>query len=141
MSVDGTYSFAYCGELGVGVGVITIRNDILKGADLAGGRYSGTVSELPNAGYRVVFDMIIPADVFLVQGASPQEMSHKRSDVILELQPDFDNGEPIKLFVPPGNLTFMIRKISDDFAWYASGVKVTITPIQLAASTFALAGI
>ena len=129
MSADGTYSFAYCGELGVGVGVVTIQSNILKGADLGGGRYSGVVGAKPDGtGYRVRYDMFVPADVFLVQGTSPQDIAQTRDDITIELPPDFDNGEPIKLFVPPGNITIMIRRISDDLAWYASGVKVTMTP-------------
>jgi hypothetical protein len=129
MSADGTYSFVYCGEIGVGLGVITIQNNILKGADVTGGRYSGVVSERPNAaGYRVVYDMFVPANVFLVQGTASQDVPHKRDDITLDLPPDFDNGEPISLIVPPGKITLMVRKISDEFAWYASGVKMTITP-------------
>jgi hypothetical protein len=129
MSTDGTYGFAYCGQIGVGVGVITIKNNMLKGADLSGGRYSGAVSERPNgAGYKIVYDMFVPPHVFLVQGGSPQEMAHTRSDVTLGLPPDFDNGEPIKLMIPPGEVTLMIRRISDEYAAYASGVKLTITP-------------
>ncbi len=128
MSADGTYSFAYCGEFGVGVGVVTIQNNILKGADLGGGRYSGVVSAKPGgAGYSVRYDMFIPADVFLVQGTSPQDIAQRRDDITIDLPLEFDNGEPIKLFVPPGNITIMIRRISDDLAWYASGVKVTMT--------------
>jgi hypothetical protein len=129
MGADGTYSFAYCGEVGVGLGVISIQNNILKGADLAGGQYTGVVTELPNARYRIVFDMFIPAGTFLVQGGSPQEMPHTRSGITLDLQPNFDNGEPMKLVVPPGYITLMIRRISDDFGRYASGMTVSITPI------------
>jgi hypothetical protein len=129
MSVDGTYSFAYCGETGIGIGVFTIQNNVFKGSDLGGGRYSGTLTELPNGiGYRIVYDMFTPAGVFLVQGTSPQDISHTRSGITHDIPRDFGNGEPIKLFVPPGQITIMIRKIADDFAWYASGVKLTISP-------------
>jgi hypothetical protein len=87
------------------------------------------VSERPNgAGYKIVYDMFVPPHVFLVQGGSPQEMAHTRSGVTLDLPPDFDNGEPIKLMIPPGDVTLMIRRITDDYAAYAAGVKLTITP-------------
>jgi hypothetical protein len=130
MSADGTYSFVYCGEVGVGIGVVTIQNNILKGADLTGVQYRGVVSELPNAtGYRVVYNMSIPADVVLVQGTAPQDISHKRGDITLDFPPDFYNGEPITLIASPGKITLMIRKISDDLAWYASSAQVTITRV------------
>jgi hypothetical protein len=128
-SADGTYSFVYCGAQGVGIGVITIKNNVLMGADLGGGRYRGLISEQQNGdGYRLVFDMFVPANVLLVQGASPQEISYTKSDIAFDIRSDFGNGEPIKLFVPPGELTLMIQRIPDDYAWYASGVKVTMTP-------------
>jgi hypothetical protein len=130
MSADGTYSFVYCGEIAVGIGVVTIQDSILRGTDFAGGRYSGVVTERPNAaGYRVVYDMFVPANVFLVQGAAPLDISHTRGDVTLDLPLDFDNGEPITQIAPPGKITLMIRRIPDEFAWYASGVKVTISPV------------
>ena len=129
MSADGTYCFAYCGETGVGIGVFTIQNNALKGSDLVGGRYSGVVTELSNGGgYRIIYDMFIPAGMFLVQGTSPQAISQTRVGITHDIPYDFANGEPIKLFVPPGQITLMIRKIADDFAWYASGVKLTISP-------------
>lgn len=129
MSVNGTYSFAYSGSLGVGVGVLSIQNSTLTGADLGGGRYHGVVIPDPeSAGFRVVFDMLVPAGAFLVQNASPQAISHTRSGISVDFRPDFDNGEPIKIYVPPGDITLMVRRISDEYAWCASGVKVTITP-------------
>lgn len=130
MSADGTFGFAYCGQIGVGVGVMTIKNNVLKGADLSGGRYSGVLKERPNgAGYTITYDMFVPPNVFLVQGGAPQEMAHTRSGVTLNLPPNFDNGEPIKLVIPPGDITLMIRRIPDDYGPYASGVRLTITPV------------
>ena len=56
-------------------------------------------------------------------------MAHTRSGVTLNLPPNFDNGEPIKLVIPPGDITLMIRRIPDDYGPYASGVRLTITPV------------
>jgi hypothetical protein len=68
-----------------------LKNNVLKGADLSGGRYSGALSERPNgAGYKIAYDMFVPPHVFLVQGASPQELAHTRSGVTLDLPPDFE---------------------------------------------------
>ena len=61
MSADGTFGFVYCGQIGVGVGVMAIKNNVLKGADLSGGRYSGVVKERPNGdGYTITYDMFVP---------------------------------------------------------------------------------
>jgi hypothetical protein len=130
MNADGTFGFVYCGQIGVGVGVMVIKNNMLKGADLSGGRYTGAVKELlDGGGYTITYDMFVPPNVFLVQGAAPQEMAHTRSGVTLDLPLDFDNGEPIKLVIPPGDVTLMIRRIPDEYAAYARGVKLTITPV------------
>jgi hypothetical protein len=124
---DGTYGFVYSGAVGVGVGVFTIQNSFLTGADFSGGRYKGTVGEHPNGqGYSVIFDMFVPAGTFLVQGGAPQEMPYTRGEIAFHLPLDFSNGEPIKRVVAPGNITFMIHRITDDWAWCASGVKVTL---------------
>lgn len=110
------------------MGVFTIRDNVLKGADIFGGRYSGVITERPNTeGYHVVFDMFVPAGAPLVQGSAPQELPHTRS-AAFDLPVDFYNGEPIKQVVGPGNITLMIRTTTDDWAKYASGAKVTIVP-------------
>jgi hypothetical protein len=128
---DGTYGFAYSGDLGVGIGVFTIQNNFLNGADLGGGRYSGIVGERPSGqGYSVLFDMFVPAGTFLVQGTAPQEMPHTREHISVDLPLDFFNGEPITRVVGPGKVTFMIRRIPDELAWYASGVKATFERVE-----------
>jgi hypothetical protein len=128
---DGTYGFAYSGDRGVGIGVFTIQNNLLKGADIGGGRYSGTVGEHPHGqGYNFLFDMFVPAGTFLVQGTEPQEIPHTRGDIPVDLPLDFFNGEPITRVVGPGKVTFMIRRIPDELAWYASGVKATFERVE-----------
>jgi hypothetical protein len=34
MSADGTYHFVYSGDVGLGMGVFTIRDNVLKGTDI-----------------------------------------------------------------------------------------------------------
>ena len=66
MSADGTFGFVYCGQIGVGVGVTVIKNNMLNGADLSGGRYTGAVKALPNGGgYTITYDMFVPPNVLL----------------------------------------------------------------------------
>ena len=56
--MNGAYGFVYSGAVGVGMGVFAIRNNVLTGADLAGGRYHGRVTDDPDTGgFHVSFDM------------------------------------------------------------------------------------
>lgn len=127
-SADGTYGIAYCGEVGVGAGVFNIKDRILRGLDLGGSRYEGVVSDDPSTGgFEFAFSMFIPMGVFFVQGTSPQELPHMRSGITVAMPSDFGNGEPIKLTVPPGDVTVMISKISDDYAPWAFAEKITIS--------------
>jgi hypothetical protein len=109
---EGTTASCDSGDVGVGIGVFTIQNNFLRGADLAGGRYSGAGGERPsNQGYSVVYNMFVPAGTFLVQGGAPARNAPHRSGITFDLPLDFDNNEPIKRVVPPGNITLMVRKI------------------------------
>jgi hypothetical protein len=134
-NADGTYGFVYSGAIGVGIGVFVIKNSMLNGADLAGGRYRGSVTDDPQTkGLRVVFDMFVPAGTFLVQNASPQELSYTKKDISVLFPQGFDNGEPTKIYVPPGYVTLMINRIPDENSIYASGVHFTMTPVSPPAS-------
>jgi hypothetical protein len=128
-SMNGTYGFVYSGAVGVGMGVFSIKDDVITGADVAGGRYHGHVTDNQETrGFNVLFDMFIPAGTFLVQNASPQEMDLTKTQISLQLEPDFDNGEPVKVFVPPGNVTLMIKRLPDEYSIYAEGISMTVTP-------------
>ena len=73
--------------------------------------------------------MSIPPNVLLVQGTSPQDITHKRVHITIDLPTDFDNGEPITRDVSPGKLTLMIRKIPDNCVLYASKAKVSVARV------------
>jgi hypothetical protein len=125
--MDGTYGFVYSGFEGVGIGVFTIRDSVLTGADGAGGRYAGRiVSDPMTEGFTVDFDMFVPAGVFLVQGASPQPMNYTKV-VSISWPANFADGVPITVDIPPGPVTLMIRRIPDE-AWspLASGFKLSV---------------
>ena len=128
--MNGTYGFVYCGFAGVGVGIFRVSDSALVGVDLAGARYRGRISEDSATGAFVLsFEMTVPAGVFLVQGTSPQDMSYTKSATV-KLPADFADGKPFEVFIAPGNVTMMVKRIPDDFAPYANGVTVDIRPIQ-----------
>ena len=74
----------------------------------------------------VSFEMFVPAGIFLVQGTSPLDVDSTRARTIT-IPPDFGDGEPISIDLPPGILRLMIKRIPDDYARFASGF--TITPV------------
>lgn len=128
MTANGTYSFVFCGEVGVGVGILSIQDDKLTGTDSGGGKYRGCVkTKSEEEGFKVVFDLFVPAGLSLVLGTSTQPLSYCKNNIEVDLRADFYNGEPIKVSVPPGEVTLMIRRISDEFAQYASSMKIHIS--------------
>ncbi len=128
--MNGTYGVVYAGQVVVGIGVFVVKDSVLTGADLAGGRYRGHVIDDPKTKwFQVVFDMFVPAGTLLVQNASPQEIDLTKKQLSILLEPDSDNGEPIRIHFPPGDVTLMIRRIPDENSVYASGVSVILTPV------------
>jgi hypothetical protein len=123
--MNGTYGFVYSGARGVGLGIFTIRDSVLVGSDTGGARYSGRVAVDASSGdVTVSFEMYVPAGVLLVQGASEQEMNYTKANLSLTLPRDFDNGEPIGVYIPPGNVTLMLRQIPDDYAVFTNGFDI-----------------
>ena len=132
--MDGTYGFVYSGAIGIGMGIFTLRTGDLEGVDSGGGRYKGTVIEHQETGeLEVSFSMFVPAGNFLVQGTSEQELDYTKTGLMVRTPPNFGDGEPIKfgdgapikVYVPPGNLTVMIKRIPDEYSHFAGGFQVT----------------
>jgi hypothetical protein len=121
--MNGTYGFVYAGFIGVGIGVFTIRGSVLTGA---GGKYAGRVVKDQTEGFTLDFDMFVPAGTFLVQGTSPQDINYTKK-VSISLPPDFAEGVPVKVYIPPGPVTLMIRQISDEeYSALASGFRLSV---------------
>ena len=124
--MDGTYGFVYSGAIGIGMGIFTLRTGDLEGVDSGGGTYKGTVIEHQETGeLEVSFSMFVPAGNFLVQGTSEQELDYTKTGLMVRTPPNFGDGEPIKVYVPPGNLTVMIKRIPDEYSHFAGGFQVT----------------
>ena len=127
--MDGTFGFTYCGDLGVGIGVFRVNGCELIGADLAGGRYKGRITEDQVTGeLDLTFDMTVPVGVFLVQGTSPQDVPYIKTANV-KVPAGFGDGTPFEVYVPPGTVTLMVKRISDEFAPYADGVRIEIQPL------------
>jgi hypothetical protein len=128
--MDGTYSFAYSGAIGLGLGVFTVRDAVLTGADFMGGRYRGSVTpDADNPGKAIItFEMKVQAGAVLAQGTSAQDLSYVKSAAI-SVPDDFGDGVPFTVYVAPGNVTFMVKRVTDDWAPYADGFQFTMTPI------------
>jgi hypothetical protein len=126
MATDGTYGFVYCGANGLGVGVFTVQNERFEGTDYGGSRYIGTAKETSDGRIVLSFHLEVPAGVSLVQGTAPQEAPHSKR-ITQTLPPNFGDGKPQEIQLPPGTVTAMIRRVSDEFASVAtSGLTVQI---------------
>jgi len=51
-------------------------------------------------------------------------MNYTKTGLSVTLQSDFDNGEPVMVYIPPGNVTLMIRQIPNDYAAFANGFDI-----------------
>jgi hypothetical protein len=123
--MDGTYGFAYTGWTGVGMGVFRVADSRLTGADCFGGIYEGTVRVDPVTGeITATFSMFIPRGLPLVQGASALDFDVTRSVPPVTLPPAFGDGAPVKIPVPPGIVTVMIKRVSDEYVHYANGLSI-----------------
>jgi hypothetical protein len=124
--MDGTYGFVYSGAIGIGVGIFTLRTGALEGVDSGGGRYKGTVIEHQETGeLEVSFSMFVPAGTLLVQGTSEQDIHYTKAGLTVRTPPKFGDGKPIEVYIPPGNVTVMIKRIPDEYSNFAGGFQIT----------------
>jgi hypothetical protein len=123
--MNGTYGFVYSGVRGVGLGVFTIRNSVFVGADTGGAKYSGhAVQDMATGVVTILFEMFAPEGTAVIHGTSAQDINYTKTGLSVTLQSDFDNGEPVTVYIPPGNVTLMIRQIPDDYAAFANGLDI-----------------
>jgi hypothetical protein len=125
-----TYSFVYSGSAGVGIGMFSVTDGQLVGTDLEGVSYRGTFLKDEMTGeIDIALDQTVPVGVFLVQGTSAQDLPYIKS-ISARLPADFDQGKPIEVFLSPGPVILMIRRIPDEWEPYTHGVNVSITPLK-----------
>jgi hypothetical protein len=110
---DGFYSVAFTGLSGTsGMGMFTLLNGVLVGADWTGVAYDGTyrVELLTN---RLILNVTatVPAGTALVMGVPAQERPYAfRFDLVLN--PDFDKKrEPTLLTTPYGPVNIVLHKL------------------------------
>jgi hypothetical protein len=115
MATDGTYGFVYCGANGLGIGVFAVADGRVEGSDFAGGRYTGSVEENPDGMITFEVDFEVPAGMVLAQGTMAQDLPHRRR-INAVFPPEFGGGQPVEVPSPPGAVTVMVKRISDDFA-------------------------
>jgi hypothetical protein len=127
--MNGTYGFVYCGALGVGMGFFRITDSELVGCSLAGGRFRGHVAEDQTTGeIDLTLEHTVPAGVALVQGTSPQDVTYIKN-ALVRVPPGFGDGKPFEVYLAPGNVTLMAKRMSDDWSRYADGMIVSVLPV------------
>jgi len=114
MGIDGTYGFVYCGNRGLGIGVLSIKGGHIEGRDFAGSSYTGTAVQ--DGGGNIVLDvqMLVPSGVVLAQGTAPQNLPHARQ-ISWTFPPAFGDGEP-QMVEFAGPVTVMVKRIPDENA-------------------------
>ena len=111
MSIDGTYGFVYCGNRGVGIGVLLVNGNRVEGRDFAGSSYSGTAVEDGSGNIKLDLKMQVPPGVVVVSGTAPQDLPHTRQ-ISYTFPPAFGDGKPQEIdFV--GSVTVMMKRIPD----------------------------
>jgi hypothetical protein len=123
MAVDGTWGFVYAGETGIGIGALVVKDGRFHGTD-SEINYSGTIAEDPQTGELTVdLEMDVPAGVWLVGGAGPLDMRHKRQQSF-KLPPRFGELTPIELPLRPGKTLVIFKPYPDDYAAFADGFEI-----------------
>ena len=126
--MDGTYGFVYCGFEGPGMGVFRLENSKLVGADFAGSRYRGhAVIDEATGEIDLSFQMTVPPGVSLVQGTSAQDIPYTKAGRV-KVPRAFGDGEPFKVFVAPGSVTMMVKRIPDEYSVFADGFTLSLQP-------------
>jgi hypothetical protein len=123
--MNATYGFAYSGSIGVGAGIFKVTGSDIVGQDYAGVTYRGQVLQDHTTGeLDVFFEMTAPPGP---PGASPHDLAVKKG-VFVRVPPEFGDGKPFEINMPPGPVTLMVKRVSDELAWMADGFMITIEP-------------
>jgi hypothetical protein len=88
-------------------------------------QYKGTISDNPDdRTFLVKVDQFVPNQGRIAQGISTQRIIWGRTPLEFALSPNFADGSPFTLDVPPDRVTVMIRRIPHKYARYAKGRKI-----------------
>jgi len=114
MSIDGTYGFVYCGNRGLGIGVLSITDGHIEGRDFAGCTYNGSAVQDGNGNIQLDVQIHVSAGVKLAPGTAAQDLPHTRQ-ISWTFPPSLGDGEPQMVeFVGP--VTVMVKRIPDSNA-------------------------
>ena len=111
--INGFFAIYYTGVGGSGIGVIAIRDGVIVGADMTGGRYDGTYSENPGTGnFDAKIRMSYLPGTSLVTGAlaGPQPL---HLDMTTTLPVDLGSEKPLRLDTPTGPINVIFRKLRE----------------------------
>jgi hypothetical protein len=122
--INGTYTFVYCGNVGIGIGIFQVTDSKLVGTDYGGINYRGTALESSETGeIHVEFTMSVPAGVPLVQGTTPLDLNVTRTGSFTA-PPGFGDGQPFEVYVAPGNVKLMIKRVPDEYSVFVDGFEI-----------------
>lgn len=111
--LNGFYSIYFTGLVGVGFGVIILKDGIIMGVDGAGATYDGNY-EIDNTKGFIKGKIILkaPPGLQLVTGASSGS-EPGRWEIPLILPSDLGNEKPLSIKTPTGPINVIFRKLRD----------------------------
>ena len=115
MSIEGVFAIAYGGNIGLGLAVIKVTDGQVFGHDFVGSKFTGTAVEDDYGSIDFDVTMEVKPGVWLVQGTGPQELPHSRR-LKHKFPRDFGDGKPQYIFLPPGMVTLMVKRVVDQFS-------------------------
>jgi hypothetical protein len=121
--INGTFAFVYDGNVSIGIGIFRVTDSELVGTDYGGVNYRGTASETEAGDIRVELTMSVPAGVPLVQGASPVDLTVTREGSFTA-PPGFGDGQPFEVYVAPGNVRLMVKRVPDEYSVIVDGFEI-----------------
>jgi hypothetical protein len=112
VSIEGVFAIAYGGNIGLGLAVIKVTDGQVFGHDFVGSKFTGTAVEDDYGSIDFDVTMEVKPGVWLVQGTGPQELPHSRR-LKHRFPRDFGDGKPQYIFLPPGMVTLMVKRVID----------------------------
>jgi hypothetical protein len=132
MPAAGVYGWSYGGFIGVGSGMFKLdAAGNLRGMDLGGNHYWGTIIDRPDGQVDISVAFRIPAGGWLVTGTSPADIDQLRS--FEGTGPaNLGDGTPFQIAVGGAPVWLIVVRIADDQAAVIDqGMTITIAPVPL----------
>ena len=108
--MQGIYQITYRGAADWGMGMLVIKDGTVTGADMGGGLYDGTYTEVHD-GVAVDITMTVPPGMRLVQGTPPKSQEYKIPFSLILSNQAVEKREPVLVDLPPGPVNVIFNRL------------------------------